>query len=86
MEAEKGLPNPGFEQKFSAASYCQLQLPLCFTFCDVNHQCQDMSELCVVEPLWYGEQPNVIARQLDFCYILISNKFKALNTLLNSAE
>jgi hypothetical protein len=39
MEAEKGL------QKCSAASYYQQQLPLFFTFCDVNHQCQALSEL-----------------------------------------
>jgi hypothetical protein len=63
-------------QRCSAASYCQLQLPLFFTFCDINHQCQAMSELCV-EPLWYGEQPNAISRQLN----LFKNKFKALNTL-----
>ena len=37
----------------SCKLYCQLQLPLFFTFCDVNHQCQAMSEL-FVEPLWYG--------------------------------
>jgi hypothetical protein len=28
-----------------------------------------MSELCV-EPLWYGEQTDAIARQLRLCYIL----------------
>ncbi len=66
MEAEKGLSQPGFEQKCSAASYCQLQLPLFFTFCDVNHQCQAMSELCV-ETLWYGGQTDAIARQLNLC-------------------
>jgi hypothetical protein len=49
-------------------------------FVYVNHQCQAMSELCV-EPLWYGEQPNAIARQLNLCYIFIKNKFKALKTL-----
>jgi hypothetical protein len=27
-----------------------------------------MSELCV--ELWYGEQPNAIARQLNFCAIV----------------
>jgi hypothetical protein len=31
---------------------------------------QAMSELCV-EPQWYGEQPNAIARQLNLCYIFI---------------
>ncbi len=67
----KGLAIPGFEQKCSAASYCQLQLPLFFTFCDVNLQCQAMSELCV-ESLWHGEQINVIARQLNLCYIFFS--------------
>jgi hypothetical protein len=36
--------------------------------------------------LWYGEQQNDIARRLDFCFIFCLNKFKALNTLLNSAE
>jgi hypothetical protein len=40
------------------------------TFCDVNHQRQAMSELCV-ESLWYGEQPNAIARQLNLFYIFI---------------
>ncbi len=50
MEAWKGLPYPGFEQKSPAASYCQLQPPLFFTFCDVYHHCQAMSEFCV-EPL-----------------------------------
>ncbi len=39
----------------------------CFSVVD---QCQGMSELCV-EPLWYGEHANAIARQLDFCYIFI---------------
>ncbi len=44
-----------------------------------------MSELCV-EPLWYGKQPNAIARQLNLCYIFIfKNKFE-YTTLLNSAE
>jgi hypothetical protein len=57
----------------------------CNFLCDVNHQCQTMSELCV-EPLWYGEQPIAIARQLDSLIYLYTNKFKALNTLLNSAE
>jgi hypothetical protein len=50
MEAKKDLQYPGFEQKCSAASYCQLQLPFFFAFYDVNHQCETMSELCV-EPL-----------------------------------
>jgi hypothetical protein len=36
--------------------------------------------------LWYGEQPNAIAMQMDFCNSLYKNKFKALNTLINSAE
>jgi hypothetical protein len=36
--------------------------------------------------LWYREQPNDIDRQLDFCYIFFKDKFKASNTLLNSAE
>ena len=68
----KGLAIPRFEQKCSAASICQLQvLPLFLTLCDVNHQCQAMSELCV-ELLWYGEQISAIARQLNFCYIFIS--------------
>jgi hypothetical protein len=49
----KGLAIPRVGAKCSAARYCQLQLPLFFTFCDVNHQCQALSELCV-EPLWYG--------------------------------
>jgi hypothetical protein len=40
-----------------------------------------MSKLCV-ELLWYGEQPNDIARQLN----LFENKIKALNPSLNSAE
>jgi hypothetical protein len=44
--------------------------PLFFTFCDVDRQCQAMSELCV-EPLLYGEQPNAVARQLNLCYIFI---------------
>jgi hypothetical protein len=60
----------GFEQKCSAASYCQLQLPLFFTFCDDNHQCQAISELCV-EPLWYGGQTDAIARQLNLGYLFI---------------
>jgi hypothetical protein len=38
--------------------------------CDVNHQCQAMSELCV-EPQWYGGQTDAIARQLNLCYIFI---------------
>jgi hypothetical protein len=58
----KGLAYPGFEQNCSAANYCQTQLPLFFTFFDLIHQCQAMSEFCV-EPFWYGEQPNAIARQ-----------------------
>jgi hypothetical protein len=67
----KELAIPKAEQKCSDASYCQLQvLPLFLTFCDVNHQCQAMSELCA-EPLWYGEQTNAIARQLNLCYIFI---------------
>jgi hypothetical protein len=50
MEDQKGLPYPGFEQKGSPASQCQLQLPMFFTFCYVNHERQTMSELSV-EPL-----------------------------------
>jgi hypothetical protein len=64
------LPYPGFEQICSAAGYCQLQPPLFFTFGDVNQQCQAMSEFCV-EPLWYGEQTNAIARQMNLCYMFI---------------
>jgi hypothetical protein len=30
----------------------------------INHHCQAIPELCV-EPLWYGEQPNANARQLN---------------------
>jgi hypothetical protein len=30
-----------------------------------------MSEFCV-EPLWYGEQTNAIARQLNLSYMFIS--------------
>jgi hypothetical protein len=67
----KGLAISSVKQKCSAASYRQQQvLPLFLTFCDVNHQCQAMSELCV-EPLWYGEQTNVIARQLNLSHIFI---------------
>ncbi len=34
-----------------------------------------MSELCV-EPLWYGEQPDAVARLLNLCYIFkISSEF-----------
>jgi hypothetical protein len=62
------LPYIGFEQKSLAARFCQLKLPLFFTFSDVSHQCQAMSELCV-EHLWYGKQPNAIARQMDLSYI-----------------
>jgi hypothetical protein len=38
--------------------------------------------------MWYGEQPNAIAMQLDFSHIftVYKNKFNALNTLLNFAE
>ncbi len=32
----KGLPYQGFEQKFSAASYCHLQLALFFAFCAMS--------------------------------------------------
>jgi hypothetical protein len=67
MEALKGLP---YKKKGSGASYYQLPLPLFITFCDVNHQCQAMSEL-FVERLWYGEQPIAIAKQLNLCNIFI---------------
>ncbi len=66
-------------EKIQNPGYCQLQLTLFFTFCDINHQCQAMSELCA-EPLWYGGQTDAIA-MLHICF-----KFKALHTLLNSAE
>jgi hypothetical protein len=33
-------------------------------------KCQAMSELCV-EPMWYEEQKNAIARQLNLCFIFI---------------
>ncbi len=75
--SSKGLAIPSIWAKCSAASYCKLQLPLFFIFCDVNHQCQAMSELCV-DPLCHGEQPNVIARQLDFCYITRKRVFLLL--------
>jgi hypothetical protein len=35
--------------------------------------------------LWYEEQPNAIARQLDFCYISFIYS-KASKTLLKSAD
>jgi hypothetical protein len=35
-----------------------------YIFCDVNHQCQAMSKIGC-EPLWYGEPPNALARQLN---------------------
>jgi hypothetical protein len=44
-----------------------------------------MSELCV-EPLWYGEQPNAIARQLKFCCILILKKVQSFKYIISSAE
>jgi hypothetical protein len=44
-----------------------------------------MLVLCV-EPPWYGNPPNAIARQLNFCYIFIQKLVQALKTLLNSAE
>ncbi len=77
MAAHKGLPYTGFEQKGSPASHCQVQLPLFFTFCYVNRQCQ----LCV-EPPWYEEQPG---SSISATY-LFKNKLRALNTLLNSDE
>jgi hypothetical protein len=83
MEAYKNLPYPGFEQKCSAASYCQLKLRLFFTFCHVNHQCQAMSKFCV-EPLWYGGQ--TLPGIWIYATYLFENKFKALHTLLNRAE
>jgi hypothetical protein len=36
---KKGLQNAQLQ------AYYQQQLPVFFTFCDVNHQCQAMSEL-----------------------------------------
>ncbi len=75
---------PRFEQTCSAASYCQLKLKLFITFCDVNHQGQAMSELCV-EPLIYEDQPNAIASWV-YATDLFKNKFKALNALLNRAQ
>ncbi len=36
----------------------------------ITNAMQAMSELCV-EPLWYGEQPNAIARQLILCFLFI---------------
>ncbi len=79
------MPYPGFEQKYSAASYCHLQLPLIFTFCDVYHQCQAMSELCL-DPC--GMESSLMP--FPGCWIyaayFLKDKFKALNTLLNSAE
>ncbi len=64
-----------------------------FTLCDVNYQCQAMSELCV-ETLWYGGQTDAIARQLNLCYIFYYKKsaklyihYKiALNTPLQGKE
>ncbi len=45
----KGPATPRVGQKCSAASYCKLQeLSLFLIFCDVNHQCQAVSELCVL--------------------------------------
>ncbi len=76
----------GLSQKCSAASYCQLQLHLFFTFCDVNHQCPAVSELCV-KPLWYGEQLKMpLPGSWTYATYLFKNKFKALNALLNSPE
>ncbi len=54
----------------------QLQQPLFFTYCDVNHECQAMSELCV-DPLWYGEQPIATAKYF------FKKKFKALKYSIN---
>ncbi len=50
----------------------------CFSVVD---RCQAMSELCV-EPLWYGEQENAIARISDT--YLFENMFRAINTILNN--
>jgi hypothetical protein len=43
--------------------------------------CQAMSELCV-EPLWYGEQTNTIARQLNLCYMFTLNKVKSFKYII----
>jgi hypothetical protein len=48
----------------------------------VNHQCQAMSELCRPSVVWRAAKCHC----QDFCYIFKKNKFKALNTLLNSAK
>jgi hypothetical protein len=67
MEELKGLKAQELSKnaQLLVTVYCQLQRPLVFEFCDVNPQCQVLSEL-YVEPQWYGEKPNVIARLLDF--------------------
>ncbi len=79
------MPYPGFEQKYSAASYCQLQLPMFFTFCDVYHQCQAMSELCL-DPCSMESSQMPLPGCWIYAAYLFKDKFKALNTLLNIAE
>ncbi len=66
----KDLPYPGFKQKCSAASHSQLQLPMFFTFCIVNHQCQAKSEPCVEHSVVW-RSVKCIDRQLNLCNIYI---------------
>jgi hypothetical protein len=81
----KGLAIPSPRVWAKMLSCRLLSITAAFVLCcDVNHQCQAMSEPRV-EPLWYGEQPNVIVRQLNLCNIFIlKKKFKALKTLLHT--
>jgi hypothetical protein len=44
-----------------------------------------MSELCV-EPLWYGEQPNAIARQLDFCSLFIEKLVQSFKYIIKKVR
>jgi hypothetical protein len=61
---------------------------LYFTCCDGNHQWPDHGRTLARTPC-YGEEPNAMVRQLNFCCISIKSfvsKFRASNTSLNRAE
>ncbi len=85
MEAQKGLPYPRLEQKYSAAGLCQLHQHWFFRCCDGNHQCQAMSEHCVELCGMESSRMTLPGNWISATY-LFKIKFKALKALFNSSK
>jgi hypothetical protein len=86
MKGLKGLATPRLEH-MQMLSYKPRSTAAAFVIHTMRWKSPMASNaITLCRTLWYGEQPNEIARQLDFCFIIFKDKFKASNTLLNITE